>query len=74
VARVSVPSGVELAVDDGGRGPAVLCLHGLAGFKELWSELLPLLRDAGFRAIAYDQPAAFADALLGFLDGARPCE
>ncbi|HEV8638251.1 MAG TPA: alpha/beta hydrolase [Chloroflexota bacterium] len=52
---VAVPSGVRLALDDGGAGPAVLCRHGLAGCKELWAELLPLLRRAGFRAIAYDQ-------------------
>ena len=53
-------SGVEislnrwLALDDGGRGPAVILLHGLGGLKELWAETLPALRQVGFRAIAYD--------------------
>jgi 3-oxoadipate enol-lactonase len=45
----------DLAVDDGGDGPAVVLLHGLAGAKELWNETLAALRAAGFRAIAYDQ-------------------
>jgi 3-oxoadipate enol-lactonase len=46
---------LRLAVDDGGSGPTVILLHGLAGWKELWTETIAALRTAGFRAIAYDQ-------------------
>jgi len=52
--RIEVRPRLRLSVDDGGRGPAVFLLHGLAGFKELWTETLRELRQAGFRAIAYD--------------------
>lgn len=53
-ATIEVRLGSRLAVEDGGQGPAVVFLHGLAGFKELWSDILGTLRGAGFRAIAYD--------------------
>jgi pimeloyl-ACP methyl ester carboxylesterase len=46
--------GCRLLVEDVGTGPAVVFLHGLAGFKELWSDTQVALR-AGFRIIAYDQ-------------------
>ena len=36
------------------RGRQFVFLHGLAGFKELWADTLSGLRQAGFRAIAYD--------------------
>jgi pimeloyl-ACP methyl ester carboxylesterase len=52
---IEVRPGIRLAVDDGGSGPAMVLLHGLAGSKELWSEILDALREVGFRAIAYDQ-------------------
>jgi pimeloyl-ACP methyl ester carboxylesterase len=52
---VFVPlGGSRLLVEDAGTGPAVVLLHGLAGFKELWSETRVALQ-AGFRVIAYDQ-------------------
>ena len=52
--RVEIGTSRWLSVEDGGQGPAVVFLHGLAGFKELWADTLSGLRQAGFRAIAYD--------------------
>ena len=53
--RIRTPGGMDLAVNDGGRWPAVVFLHGLGGFRQLWDAIVEPLRAAGFRAIAYDQ-------------------
>lgn len=47
-------TGVELAVEDCGQGPAVVFLHGLAGFRQLWSDAVARTRAGGFRCISYD--------------------
>jgi pimeloyl-ACP methyl ester carboxylesterase len=72
-------------VEDSGDGPAVVFLHGLAGFKELWAEIVPAVHEAGFRTIAYDHRGHgesgdpllpwtiddFADDLASLLDQLR---
>ncbi len=52
--RILIRTGLRIAVEESGEGPAVIFLHGLAGFKELWRETLPVVRSRGFRALAYD--------------------
>jgi pimeloyl-ACP methyl ester carboxylesterase len=42
------------AIDEGGEGPVIVLMHGLAGCKELWRETLEPLRRSGYRAIAFD--------------------
>lgn len=80
--RLAAGVGVELAVRAVGQGPAVVLMHGLAGFRELWEDLLPPLAAAGFLAIAFDHRghgmssdvappwtiADLADDLLALLD------
>lgn len=56
--------GVELALLDEGEGPAVLLLHGFPDSSALWRHQIPVLVDAGFRAIAPD--------LRGFGESERP--
>jgi pimeloyl-ACP methyl ester carboxylesterase len=67
-----------------GQGPLVLCLHGFPDNAGSWRHQLPVLADAGFRAVAvtlrgyepssvppaggYDQADLAAD-VIGFLDG-----
>lgn len=51
--RVDV-DGVTLSVVDEGRGPAVLLLHGWPDAAALWRQQIPVLVDAGLRAIAPD--------------------
>src|SRR5436190_5396939 len=36
-------------------GPVVLLLHGFPQTKSAWSDVLPLLAQAGYRAVAFDQ-------------------
>ena len=47
-------NGIHLHVATMGHGPAVLLLHGWPHTGALWTEVMPLLADAGFRAIAPD--------------------
>lgn len=47
---------MELAHDELGDGPAVVLLHAGVADRTMWSELLPVLADAGHRAIALDLP------------------
>jgi len=42
--------------DEVGAGPAVVLLHAGVADRTMWSELLPSLADAGFRAVAMDLP------------------
>jgi pimeloyl-ACP methyl ester carboxylesterase len=78
-------NGVELHVDDHGRGTPVLLLHGWPDSSFLWRNQIPALTAAGFRAIAPDlrgfgasdkpqEVAAYAFPVvladvLGILDG-----
>lgn len=48
-------NGIDLAVYEQGRGPAVVLLHGFPELAYSWRHQLPALADAGFRAIAPDQ-------------------
>lgn len=50
-----------LPYDEAGTGPAVILLHAGVADRSMWSELLPALADAGYRAIALDLPG-FGDA------------
>jgi pimeloyl-ACP methyl ester carboxylesterase len=52
---ITVGPDIRLSVEDEGAGPAVIFTHGLSMFKELWNDVLALVRQSGFRAIAYDQ-------------------
>ncbi|MGK5557918.1 alpha/beta fold hydrolase [Actinomadura kijaniata] len=81
--RVDV-NGVTLEVQDGGRGPAVLLVHGYPDTHALWRHQVPALNAAGYRTIVPDlrgfgasdrpaDPAAYDLAehvadLLGILD------
>lgn len=47
-------NGIRLAVREVGSGPAVLLLHGFPGTSYSWRHQLPVLADAGFRAVAVD--------------------
>ena len=44
--------GVELHYLACGDGPLALCFHGFPDSAHTWRHLLPLLADAGFRAVA----------------------
>jgi pimeloyl-ACP methyl ester carboxylesterase len=45
-----------LSSDEAGAGPAVLLLHAGVADRRMWSDQLPLLADASYRAIAPDLP------------------
>ncbi len=54
---VSLPTGVDLAIDDVGpseSGRVVVFVHGFPETKYSWRHQLPALADAGYRAIALD--------------------
>ncbi len=53
-AKIDQASG--LAYSSEGTGPAVVLLHGLAGFRQLWREQVPHLTRSGLRAISVDLP------------------
>jgi pimeloyl-ACP methyl ester carboxylesterase len=55
---LTTPDG-PVAVLDAGDGPAVLFVPGYTGTKEDFSLLLPLLADAGLRAVAMDLPGQY---------------
>jgi pimeloyl-ACP methyl ester carboxylesterase len=56
--RLRVGSGdVELAVWSWGQGPAVVLAHGWSGNAAQLSSFIRPLLDAGFRVVAFDQPA-----------------
>jgi 3-oxoadipate enol-lactonase len=47
-------SGIDIAYDDVGSGPAVVLLHGYPFDRSMWREQIALLSANGFRAIAPD--------------------
>ena len=55
---LATPDG-PVAVLDAGDGPAVLFVPGYTGTKEDFAPLLPLLADAGLRAVAMDLPGQY---------------
>lgn len=58
MARTITVQGRRMRVIEAGPadGEPVLCVHGLAGWAENWSETLRVLGEAGFRAVAVDLP------------------
>lgn len=52
---VVTPDGHRLFVRDWGSGPPILFLAGWAMPSDLWSQVMALLGDRGFRTIAYDR-------------------
>lgn len=52
---IGVTTRSALAVDDSGQGPAVVLVHGLGGWRDVWATCAVALRAAGHRVIAYDQ-------------------
>jgi pimeloyl-ACP methyl ester carboxylesterase len=54
--RIPFESG-ELAVTTWGEGPAVLLMHGWGGARAQMTGLVEPLLKAGYRVVAYDQPA-----------------
>ena len=49
--------GGELAVTTWGEGPAVLLMHGWGGARAQMTGFVPPLLEAGYRVVAFDQPA-----------------
>lgn len=47
-------SGATMTLDDAGAGPAVLLLHGFPSTRHLWSGVVPVLVNAGFRVLVPD--------------------
>lgn len=52
--RTIEANGVDLAVEDIGEGYPVLMIHGFPELAYSWRHQIPVLADAGFRALAYD--------------------
>jgi pimeloyl-ACP methyl ester carboxylesterase len=51
---VTLSTGIEIALDDVGTGPAVVMIHGWPEMKYSWRHQLPALAEAGYRALAFD--------------------
>ena len=47
-------NGTTLHHEEAGAGPAVLFVHGMAGFAGVWADQMERLRDA-FHVVAYDR-------------------
>ncbi|GMQ85044.1 MAG: alpha/beta hydrolase [Acidimicrobiia bacterium] len=85
--RLVDANGIQLAVSEAGEGPPVVLLHGFPELAYSWRHQIPVLADAGLRAIAYDQRGygesskpdsieaytitALVDDLIGLLDAER---
>lgn len=50
--QVIQANGLAFAYDEVGSGPLALCLHGFPDTAETWSDFLPRLAEAGYRAVA----------------------
>ncbi len=55
-AFVELPNAKLWATDTGGTGDPVILLHANTGTSEAWQKQLPVLVQAGYRAIAFDRP------------------
>src|SRR6266545_82231 len=55
-AFVELPNAQLWATDTGGTGDPVILLHANTGTSEAWQKQLPVLVQAGYRAIAFDRP------------------
>src|SRR5262245_53052124 len=55
-AFVELPNAKLWVVDTGGTGDPVILLHANTGTSEAWQKQLPVLAQAGYRAIAFDRP------------------
>ncbi|GAA5007067.1 alpha/beta fold hydrolase [Actinopolymorpha pittospori] len=64
--RSIVVDGVRLAYTDRGQGEPVVFVHGTPSHSYLWREVLPAVRAAGHRVLAYD--------LLGYGASERPLD
>jgi pimeloyl-ACP methyl ester carboxylesterase len=53
--RIVRTNGIDMAIRDEGRGPAVVLCHGFPELAYSWRHQIPALAAAGFRAIAPDQ-------------------
>src|SRR3954469_22450137 len=62
--RTVTVGSTELHVVEGGKGPAVVLVHGFPEFWYSWRNQIPALIRAGFRPIAVD--------LRGFGDSSKP--
>lgn len=51
---MTLSTGIEIAIDDVGTGPAVVMIHGWPETKYSWRNQLPVLAGAGYRALALD--------------------
>ncbi|MBM7061845.1 alpha/beta fold hydrolase [Pseudomonas sp. UL073] len=58
--------GLRFRVFEQGQGTPVLLLHGFPDSLETWAQVAPVLRDAGYRVVAFDQRGfAGSDAPAG---------
>ncbi|MCZ7532397.1 MAG: alpha/beta hydrolase [Acidimicrobiia bacterium] len=48
-------NGVTLAIDDRGDGYPIVLIHGFPELAYSWRHIVPVLADAGYRAISYDR-------------------
>jgi pimeloyl-ACP methyl ester carboxylesterase len=51
---VTLSTGIEIAVDEVGSGPAVVLIHGWPETKYSWRHQMPVLAGAGYRVVALD--------------------
>lgn len=47
-------TGATVALEDSGEGSPVLLLHGFPATRQLWSDVAPILTDAGYRTLVPD--------------------
>ena len=69
-------SDASVALDDAGEGLPVLLLHGFPATRLLWSQVVPVLTDAGFRVlvpdlVGYGASAAPPDRRIDMVSQAR---
>src|SRR5499433_3561464 len=55
-AFVELPTAKLWVADTGGAGEPVILLHANTGTSDAWQKQLPVLAQAGYRAIAFDRP------------------
>jgi pimeloyl-ACP methyl ester carboxylesterase len=56
VVTLDDPSSARIAYREAGSGDVVVLLHGFPDTIATWSEIMPRLADAGYRAIALQLP------------------